>query len=466
MPKLWEAHPDFNLLEDTFDGSLQIVSVVSEDVWKKFGLDEPISTYTDQLDEETVLFDDIKEVTASTEIRHHDCMWAGLCISQEHNRTLPATKSSQSQEKIPAGRSLLISRPSMTPQKQQQQTIQQQYSEKSSIYDGNSPRPETPPTSTSDTDSDEEVPLFKHDQINIHEKISECITDSVTKAAPVSTVTNQLVRRFKRKREEENSVQPNLKTTLSDHSYHLNHPDHKKIECLGIQTPSESEEEEEEEEEEEIDVVTFEKPSQEEQQQQLQYHFQEYLQKQRSQQRLQRSSNVKEKRSATAATTQTPKPRGRPPANSTKRKRKVAANAVAANNKKKCTRNTQRRKMTKNIKDGVGSKSSSEDEVDTEKRSLHNNMERRRRVELRHHFERLRCLVPAIQNKEKAAKVTILNQATTYCKTLQREYTAYTHERSYLKEKQINLRNQLKKLRSNYAKSRHLESQMKTEEGN
>lgn len=122
--------------------------------------------------------------------------------------------------------------------------------------------------------------------------------------------------------------------------------------------------------------------------------------------------------------------------------------------------------MTKNIKDGVGSKSSSEDEVDTEKRSLHNNMERRRRVELRHHFERLRCLVPAIQNKEKAAKVTILNQATTYCETLQREYTAYTNERSYLKEKQINLRNQLKKLRSNYAKSRHLESQMKTEEGN
>lgn len=64
------------------------------------------------------------------------------------------------------------------------------------------------------------------------------------------------------------------------------------------------------------------------------------------------------------------------------------------------------------------SRSSSDSEPDTERRSLHNNMERQRREDLKKFFEDLRRLVPDIQNSEKAPKVTILRQAVKYCQKL------------------------------------------------
>lgn len=247
------------------DEALETASVVSEDIWKKFDLDFPLDIYSNRSYDETVfpeLIYDKVTCMASREIRHHDCMWAGLCISKEHNRTLPAKKDSQLQKKIPAGRSLLISRASTSArslmnaqqqhqalqQQQQQQLLQQQQQQqsqqcrvKSLESDGDSTRPDTPPTSTSDTDTDDEVPVFRHDQINIHEKLSECMSESIIRAAPVSEVTGQLVRRFyDRRKEEENNQQPNLRNTLSDHCYHLNHPAYKRLESLGVQTPSES----------------------------------------------------------------------------------------------------------------------------------------------------------------------------------------------------------------------------------
>lgn len=50
-----------------------------------------------------------------------------------------------------------------------------------------------------------------------------------------------------------------------------------------------------------------------------------------------------------------------------------------------------------------------------EKRNLHNDMERQRRVDLRMSFEVLRKKIPEVAKKERAAKVVILNEAVKYC---------------------------------------------------
>lgn len=472
------------------DEALDTASVVSEDIWKKFDFDFPSDTNSDRTYEEFVipeLFYD-KVTYLASEIRHHDCMWAGLCISKEHNRTLPAKKDSQPQKKVAAGRSLLISRASTSArslmnvqqQQQQQQMLQQQQQQqqqqhqtqqtqqcrtKSLESDGDSTRPDTPPTSTSDTDTEEdEVPVFKHDTINIHEKLSECMSEPIIKAAPVSEVTGQLVRRmsrfYDRRKEDDNNQQqqqqqPNVRNTLSDHCYHLNQqPAYKRLDNLGVQTPSESEEEE-------IDVVTFEKPCRasnisnhsnaNEQTQQQQYHYQQ-----------QQSTITKEKKSSTTASTTTqqgsvttPRPRGRPPSNATRKRNAPASAPLDKPVKRSCQRSCQRRNKTSRSKGGaVGSKSSSEDELDTEKRSLHNNMERQRRVELRHYFEDLRRLVPAVEPKEKAAKVTILRQAALYCDTLSRINISNKAEISELSRRQELLRARLRYLRRSLALTR------------
>ncbi|KAI4472766.1 hypothetical protein M0802_016512, partial [Mischocyttarus mexicanus] len=238
-----------------------------------------------------------------------------------------------------------------------------------------------------------------------------------------------------------------------------------------IKYEEEEEEEEEqqmldnvEDEEEEIDVVNFEKSSRISQElfrnQQLKHQY-DYLGniqniQQQQTQHVQPNSRGRKPKTATTTTTHAPKPRGRPPGGggSDKRKRKVPPNNdTAIDNKRKCRRNTQRRK-TKNNNNFT--KSSSEDEVDTEKRSIHNNMERQRRVELRFHFDDLRKLVPAVEGKVKAAKVTILNQATIYCKQLQHERICKKSLASKLRKEQSRLRDRLKFLRSEIAHNRSM----------
>lgn len=246
---VWDCS-DLGLLDEP----LATTTVVSDDIWKKFDFDFPLdrldAVHTDVYHERT--FDDSvlpdlyygkMSCLPSRKIRHHDCMWAGLCISKEHNRTLPAKKNSQMQKKVPAGRSVLISRAGIA-HIGNPLISQQQCRTKNLESDGDSTRPETP-SSSSDTETEDEGPFFRHDQINIHEKLSECMSDAVTKAVPVSEVTGQLVRfHDRRKEEEENQCQvhreTNIRNTLSDHCYHLNQPIGKNLEHLGVQTPSDS----------------------------------------------------------------------------------------------------------------------------------------------------------------------------------------------------------------------------------
>ena len=237
---VWDC-TDMSLLNEPLDTS----TVVSDDVWKKFDLDVPQDYYHPvRLDP---LFEDLLPVYEndtfidSCEIRHHDCMWAGLCISKEHNSTLPTKKDPQVHRKVPAGRSLLI--PKTETISQQTQLQKPVCRTKSLESDGDSLRPDTPQSSESEAESDNEVPIFRHDQISINERLSECFAEAAVNAVPVSVVTGQHVRTPRKRIESECKIkeETDVRYTLSDHCYHLNQPAvSKKLEHLGVQTPSDS----------------------------------------------------------------------------------------------------------------------------------------------------------------------------------------------------------------------------------
>jgi hypothetical protein len=314
---VWDS--DIVFLEEPLDTA----TVVSDDIWKKFDLDVPLENYHHRYQNDVLgagisslpphcetpmmMHFDKLNCQASRKIRHHDCMWAGLCISKEHNRTHPAKKDNQIHRRIPAGHSLLI--PKVASQQQSQQNQQQQHNFQTttsqhrqqqqsaslamsgSLYqnscrptmasamqaammsttsgstmtttlsagttmmpmknlesDGDSTRPETPQSSESETESEDddeedEAPVFRHEQININDIVS----------MPVSEVTGQQIQRrspsYDKRREEDKvlraseSQQTVIRNTLmSDHCYHLNQQpiNSKKLEHLGVQTPSDS----------------------------------------------------------------------------------------------------------------------------------------------------------------------------------------------------------------------------------
>ncbi|XP_011315036.1 N-myc 2 proto-oncogene protein [Fopius arisanus] len=465
---VWDS-PDIGLLEEPLD------TVLSDDIWKKFDLDTPLDMYTHYRDctyEENVQSELYGQDVCyeSRKIRHHDCMWAGLCISKEHNRTLPAKKDSQVHRKVAAGRSLLISRATPSQQSQSQlqtqtqiQTHYQQHRRNDNLEsDGDSIRPETPQSSTeSDTESECDVPIFKHDQICINEKLSECM--SMGKAAPVSEVTGQLVRKCPERRRlalatptHSNSSSTNItameteiRNTLSDHCYHINQPNTKDMENLGVQTPSDSEEE--------IDVVNFEKPCRPPM---LLRHPNS------TDQQVFRRSGFKEKPER--------RPRGRPrkieeDGSQPKQKIKQEHDLEEQEPEPVAKRPKQRayQRKTKMPKSGPptpmssplkssssSSRSSSDDEPDIQKRNLHNDMERRRRIDLRNAYEDLRRLVPEIQDKERSAKVTILRQSAKYCDMLKDVEENSLSKIAELRMRQKKLYKRLQVLRRYFALTR------------
>lgn len=148
------------------------------------------------------------------------------------------------------------------------------------------------------------------------------------------------------------------------------------------------------------------------------------------------------------------RPRGRPPSNPA-RKRTAQSDPKPA--KRARHRTYQRRtKVGRCISSSPKSmsRSSSDDELDTEKRSLHNNMERQRRIELRNAFEDLRILVPAVEKKEKAPKVAILRQAAVYCDTLNEMNQISMAQVADLRRRQERLRTRLSVLRRSLAMTR------------
>ncbi|XP_026489227.1 myc proto-oncogene protein [Vanessa tameamea] len=79
-----------------------------------------------------------------------------------------------------------------------------------------------------------------------------------------------------------------------------------------------------------------------------------------------------------------------------------------------------------------------------ERRSIHNDMERLRRIGLKNLFDELKKQIPATRDKERAPKVVILREAASLCRKLRDEEL----EREYLKKQQNKLVAKLKKLRT------------------
>lgn len=91
------------------------------------------------------------------------------------------------------------------------------------------------------------------------------------------------------------------------------------------------------------------------------------------------------------------------------------------------------------------------DETDTiEKRNLHNNMERQRRIGLKNLFDELKDQLPSLKEKERAPKVTILREAALLCARLHQEDL----ERTRLKRQQEALYQRVSVLRTQLAAQR------------
>ena len=93
------------------------------------------------------------------------------------------------------------------------------------------------------------------------------------------------------------------------------------------------------------------------------------------------------------------------------------------------------------------SDSMSEDEIDMERRQMHNTMERKRRVGLRHCFTDLKNLVPSLEKQKKAAKVTILTMAAKLVYQLMDEENNLSLEKDYLMKKREMLIGRLNRLK-------------------
>lgn len=91
---------------------------------------------------------------------------------------------------------------------------------------------------------------------------------------------------------------------------------------------------------------------------------------------------------------------------------------------------------------------SDNDEAETiDKRNLHNDMERQRRIGLKNLFENLKDKIPSLREKDRAPKVNILREATMLCTKLTRDDAEY----EALKRRQQRLILRLKQLRTSVA---------------
>lgn len=93
--------------------------------------------------------------------------------------------------------------------------------------------------------------------------------------------------------------------------------------------------------------------------------------------------------------------------------------------------------------------SDSDDAETLEKRNLHNDMERQRRIGLKNLFEELKSTIPAIRDKERAPKVNILREATLLCTKLTRDHEQY----QALRKQQARLLARVKQLKASLATS-------------
>lgn len=89
------------------------------------------------------------------------------------------------------------------------------------------------------------------------------------------------------------------------------------------------------------------------------------------------------------------------------------------------------------------------DDIDSnEKRNLHNDMERQRRIGLKNLFEALKKQIPSIKDKERAPKVNILREAAKLCDQLTSEEQIVLRQKQLLKEEIRQRQDRLRRLKS------------------
>ncbi|XP_017483832.1 PREDICTED: myc protein-like [Rhagoletis zephyria] len=102
-----------------------------------------------------------------------------------------------------------------------------------------------------------------------------------------------------------------------------------------------------------------------------------------------------------------------------------------------------------NAADAVRRHFSLDESADTiEKRNLHNDMERQRRIGLKNLFEELKKQIPSIKDKERAPKVNILREAAKLCESLTRENQQLCDTKEVLREQMRKRQEHLARLRS------------------
>nr|QYV43166.1 transcription factor [Colaphellus bowringi] len=488
--------PKMNLLDflSTSDHLLSSYPVseplLPDDIWKKFELDFPelsgIDGFNDIFDEEmsppivkseNSLFPLLDEVWAG----NHDCMWAGHCASKEHNNTSCNNNEDHRQHSaafmkpppVPAIKqehhhNTIKSSTACHPQSLLKPTVRAAAAVAS--------MPQTPPMSDDeeakqakpatsvlkllhdaieDCDLEEDVDLCDYFEDKDEEDEDE---DVVIKEEPEDEEEEE-----SEDEEEEDEEKPDVVTVdnnniksfqiaaESDHSYHKGKSASMRMANFGIDTPSDSEEE--------IDVVSV--------VDKLQFNNRMVYSlptnpSNRDRQQIQRrmaTAITKNKMSTTSSGIKTILPLRRattgtsssttPEASPTKRK----AQAVARGMKRSRQYKTSTTTTTPYKRRNYGHSSDSEPEP-SEKRSLHNNMERQRRIDLRNAFEDLRVLVPEVSKKERAAKVVILREASQYCDLLTNTCSSHVKHLEDLKRQQEWLRQRVSQLRRNLAAKR------------
>ncbi|KAB0792557.1 hypothetical protein PPYR_14516 [Photinus pyralis] len=416
--------------------------LLSEDIWKKFEFDMPVVELDDIFSALDASVPDIFSDSSNDdlcEIRNHDCMWAGHCGSKEHpadelKKLLPQPTlvgiippagvqpktPAVKQQTIAAGRSVLLKPIVKTPA--------------APVL----PSPESPPI------SDDEDPSQTSTLKMLNDAINECDLEE----------DSDLCEYFEEGEDIAEEPEPDVKVEdpqpkphfaiESDHSYH-DHSYHKdknasmRITNLGIDTPSDSEEE--------IDVVSI------NEKQNMCIGRTSFAlptnPSSRDKQQLQRkvASAITGKHITTKHGLKMI-PAVRKCTSMSKKRLSETARGVKRTKQHYMTSPYKRRNVSQQANN------SSDSEPELEKRSLHNNMERQRRIDLRNSFEDLRMLVPEVSSRERAAKVVILREAALYCDHLGDASESMQRKVVELRRRQEQLRARVSQLRKNLAAKR------------
>ncbi|CAG9860795.1 unnamed protein product [Phyllotreta striolata] len=424
--------------------------MLPDDIWKKFELDFPELVGFEEILRDSALQENCANFFKGIhqqrvcEIRNHDCMWAGHCASKEHPADEPrpcmvpvppapivaaAPAAEVKQECVAAGATATG-----------QQSLLKPAFRSAPAAQPAPPTPHTPPMSDDEEAKTKTVNLMKIFQSSIEEydieedsDLYEYFEEKDIKEFEMAEASEPVV-------EEE---KPNVNKVYqfaaeSDHSYHKG--TNAQMPIFGIETPSDSEEE--------IDVVNVNEK----------YHFCNKNVFSFPNNPSNRDRQQIQRRMATAISRKKMVPRMKPAAAARKIVQEPTTAAAAAKKSPTESRGLKRRQYKASLqapykRRHYGNSSDSEPEP-SEKRSLHNNMERQRRIDLRNAFEDLRVLVPEVSKKDRAAKVVILREASQYCEYLTQTSVNYTAHLKELKKQQEFLRRRVSQLRRNLAANR------------